>query len=110
MMAGGTASLYGAEVTIFENTDRLGKKLSATGNGQGNVTNLCAGESEYFSLGEGVLRAQKLVNEYPQTQFQAFWEKRGVLLTYDERGCPISEKTVSAQSRRGESVCFLFIP
>ena len=73
--------------TLFERNDRLGKKLSATGNGQGNVTNLSAGESEYFSLCEGAaLRAQKLVNAYSQTQFQAFWEKRGVLLSYDERG------------------------
>ncbi len=72
---------------LLERNDRLGKKLSATGNGQGNVTNLSAGESEYFSVCDGAaLRAQKLVNEYSQTQFQAFWEKRGVLLTYDERG------------------------
>lgn len=72
---------------LLERNDRLGKKLSATGNGQGNVTNLSVGESEYFSLAEGAaLRAQKLVNEYSQTQFQAFWEKRGVLLSYDERG------------------------
>ena len=31
MMAAGTAHLYGAEVTVFESTDRLGKKLSITG-------------------------------------------------------------------------------
>lgn len=71
---------------LLERNERLGKKLSATGNGQGNVTNLCVGESEYFSLGEGVSHAKKLINEYSQTHFQAFWEKRGVLLTYDERG------------------------
>ena len=39
MMAAGTASLYGAGVTIFENTDRLGKKLAITGKGRCNVTN-----------------------------------------------------------------------
>ena len=39
MMAAGTAALYGAEVTIFENTDRLGKKLAITGKGRCNVTN-----------------------------------------------------------------------
>ncbi len=41
MMAAGTASLYGADVTIFENTDRLGKKLAITGKGRCNVTNNC---------------------------------------------------------------------
>ena len=39
MMAAGTAKLYGADVTIFENTDRLGKKLAITGKGRCNVTN-----------------------------------------------------------------------
>ena len=39
MMAAGTAVLYGAEVTLFEATDRLGKKLAITGKGRCNVTN-----------------------------------------------------------------------
>ena len=39
MMAAGTAILYGADVTIFEHTDRLGKKLAITGKGRCNVTN-----------------------------------------------------------------------
>ena len=41
MMAAGTAVMYGAEVTIFESTDRLGKKLAITGKGRCNVTNNC---------------------------------------------------------------------
>ena len=41
MMAAGTAALYGADVTIFEGTDRLGKKLAITGKGRCNVTNRC---------------------------------------------------------------------
>lgn len=39
MMAAGTALMYGAEVTLFESTDRLGKKLAITGKGRCNVTN-----------------------------------------------------------------------
>ncbi len=39
MMAAGTAIEYGADVTIFEHTDRLGKKLAITGKGRCNVTN-----------------------------------------------------------------------
>ena len=41
MMAAGTAVLYGAEVTVFESTDRLGKKLAITGKGRCNITNNC---------------------------------------------------------------------
>ena len=44
MMAAGTAALYGADVTIFEGTDRLGKKLAITGKGRCNVTNRCTTE------------------------------------------------------------------
>ena len=39
MMAAGTASLYGADVTIFESMPFLGKKLAITGKGRCNVTN-----------------------------------------------------------------------
>lgn len=42
MMAAGTASELGADVTIFEHTDRLGKKLAITGKGRCNVTNMCS--------------------------------------------------------------------
>lgn len=44
MMAAGTAVMYGADVTIFESTDRLGKKLAITGKGRCNVTNNCTRE------------------------------------------------------------------
>ena len=44
MMAAGTAAMYGADVTIFESTDRLGKKLAITGKGRCNVTNNCTRE------------------------------------------------------------------
>lgn len=41
MMAAGTASALGADVTLYEHTDRLGKKLAITGKGRCNVTNAC---------------------------------------------------------------------
>ena len=44
LMAAGTAVLYGAAVTLYEHTGRLGKKLSITGKGRCNVTNLCTVE------------------------------------------------------------------
>ena len=39
----------GYSVTLLERGARLGSKLSATGNGQGNVTNLDMSASRYFS-------------------------------------------------------------
>ena len=41
MMAAGTAVLYGADVTVFEGSGKLGKKLAITGKGRCNVTNNC---------------------------------------------------------------------
>jgi predicted Rossmann fold flavoprotein len=40
MIAAITAARSGADVTVFERNDRVGKKLLATGNGQCNLTNL----------------------------------------------------------------------
>jgi predicted Rossmann fold flavoprotein len=47
MMAAGTASLYGADVTIFESMTHLGKKLAITGKGRCNVTN-ASGVNEFL--------------------------------------------------------------
>lgn len=47
MIAAITASRSGADVTIFERNDRIGKKLLATGNGQCNLTNLNCDRSHF---------------------------------------------------------------
>jgi len=47
MMAAITAAKNGAEVTVYEPKDRLGKKLLATGNGKCNYTNLVQEDSCY---------------------------------------------------------------
>ncbi len=47
MMAAITATSKGAEVTIYEAKERLGKKILATGNGKCNFTNLVQEDSCY---------------------------------------------------------------
>lgn len=47
MMAAVTAAKKGAEVTIYEAKERLGKKILATGNGKCNYTNLVQEDSCY---------------------------------------------------------------
>ncbi|MBQ9734380.1 MAG: aminoacetone oxidase family FAD-binding enzyme [Clostridia bacterium] len=44
----GSDCLKGDEVLILERTDRVGKKLIATGNGQGNLTNVNIGDEYYY--------------------------------------------------------------
>jgi predicted Rossmann fold flavoprotein len=41
LMAAGEAAKSGADVTLFEKNEKLGKKLIITGKGRCNVTNLC---------------------------------------------------------------------
>ena len=55
IIGGGAAGLYlaaalgGFKTVIIERGARVGKKLSATGNGQGNVANANAGAEHYFT-------------------------------------------------------------
>ena len=58
IVGGGAAGMFCAlrlaeagvtDVLLLERNDRLGRKLSATGNGQGNVTNAHMGAEHYFT-------------------------------------------------------------
>ncbi len=76
-----------SEVLVFERGERVGKKLSATGNGQGNVTNLAVKTTEYFSsTSQGAKRAQTLISKFDDGSLSTFFEKLGVLVCADERG------------------------
>ena len=77
------------KTVVFERGERVGKKLSATGNGQGNISNRNAVETEngYFTLDESAKGlAYAILKEYPYTVAEQFWLRRGVALACDERG------------------------
>ncbi len=94
IIGGGASGLFLAtalkgrkKTLVFERSDRVGKKLSATGNGQGNITNLAADTTAYFSsCREDALRAQEIIRKYSQKELLNFFEKLGVPLQADERG------------------------
>ncbi|MDE7404062.1 MAG: NAD(P)/FAD-dependent oxidoreductase, partial [Lachnospiraceae bacterium] len=48
MMAAVSAAKYGAEVTLFEKNERVGKKILATGNGKCNLGNLTFSTDQYY--------------------------------------------------------------
>lgn len=96
IIGGGASALFLAnalpnnvEATIFERADRLGKKLSATGNGQGNITNLNVDDAEYFSV-ENAERKDALVktalSKHGKASLCAFFKDLGVPLIPDETG------------------------
>ena len=85
MMAAGTALLYGADVTIFENTDRLGKKLLITGKGRCNVTNNASLEEFFDNVTKNPRFLYSALSGFTPENTMSFFENLGVRLK-TERG------------------------
>lgn len=82
-----TALREAGKIVLLERGDRVGKKLSSTGNGQGNITNTSASKTSYFTLqnaGAGI--AEKIISTADETSLDAYFKDLGVLLSADERG------------------------
>ena len=78
-----------AKTVVFERADRVGKKLSATGNGQGNITNQHAltEEQGYFTMDKTAEKqAYDILRAHAPKEMESFWLRRGVSIAYDERG------------------------
>jgi len=85
MMAAATAAENGAQVTLLEKNDRLGKKLKITGKGRCNITSALDREnfiSGYAGNGRFLYSA---LNEFSNRDLIAFFHQRG-LDTIVERG------------------------
>jgi len=67
MMAAITAASKGADVTIYEGKERLGKKILATGNGKCNYTNLLQEDSCYRGTDASFSKAARTVFSVEQT-------------------------------------------
>ena len=85
MMAAGTAILHGASVTIFESTDRLGKKLAITGKGRCNVTNRCSNQEFMENITSNPRFLYAALSEFDTESTITFFESLGVKLK-TERG------------------------
>ncbi|MBQ9730340.1 MAG: aminoacetone oxidase family FAD-binding enzyme [Clostridia bacterium] len=91
------------KVLVLERGERLGRKLSATGNGQGNLTNERVGHGGYFSVSShGEKRAEEIVEKYSKADFLSFLESLGALCEADEKG------RVYPTSRQASSITDLF--
>ena len=97
IIGGGAAGLFLAaslktqygEVLLLERGERLGKKLSSTGNGQGNVTNARVGEAAYFSVRGSKSQDKQVAGylaRYGKEEMLSFLEGLGGLFLADERG------------------------
>ena len=71
-------------IKIFERNDRLGKKLSSTGNGQGNITNLNMGIEHYCS--SGLQKAKIVLEEFDEKSLISYFTELGGCFVSDDRG------------------------
>lgn len=77
----------GDSVVLFERGERLGKKLSSTGNGQGNLTNVGVLTERYFTSScTGEQRVTDILRAFDDQAMKKDLQDKGLLLTTDERG------------------------
>ena len=97
MMAAITAAENGAQATLLERNDRLGKKLYITGKGRCNVTNDCAPEDFFPNVPRNPRFLYSAIYAFPPREVMAWFEARGCALK-TERGnrvFPQSDKSAS---------------
>lgn len=94
MMAAATAAEYGAEVTLYERNDRVGKKLRITGKGRCNVTNDCNMEEFLANVPRNPRFLYAALSAFSTEDTKMHFEALGVPLK-TERGrrvFPVSDK------------------
>ncbi len=94
MMAAVKAAEFGARVTIFEKTDRMGKKLRITGKGRCNVTNDCEKEEFFANVPRNPRFLYASISNFSAEDTKAFFEEAGVPLKTErgKRVFPVSDK------------------
>ena len=98
MMAAIAAAENGAEVTLFERNDRLGKKLRITGKGRCNVTNDCDLNEFLINVPTNPRFLYTALSRFSTEDTKTFFENAGVPLK-TERG-----KRVFPQSDRAGDI------
>ena len=105
MMAAVTAAEAGAEVTLFERNDRVGKKLRITGKGRCNVTNNCDNNEFLTNVPTNPRFLYASLSRFSTADTMAFFEAAGVPLKTErgKRVFPVSDRAtdiVSAMEKR----------
>ena len=105
MMAAITAAESGADVTLFERNDRVGKKLRITGKGRCNVTNNCDNNEFLSNVPTNPRFLYASLSRFSTADTMAFFEGAGVPLKTErgKRVFPISDRAadiVSAMEKK----------
>ena len=86
--------LPSCQITIFERADRVGKKLSTTGNGRCNITNESLQKERYHGDSDFAINA---INKFGLKKTEEFFKSLGVIFTTleDEKVYPMSLQAAS---------------
>ena len=93
MMAAVSAACKGHETLLFEQNEKLGKKLFITGKGRCNVTNACEADKFFESIVSNPKFLYSAFYGFDNRQMMAFLEKAGCRLKIErgERVFPVSD-------------------
>ncbi len=86
MMAACAAAESGHEVTLFEHREKLGKKLSITGNGRCNLTNACDKDGIIARSVRNGKFLYSAVNGFDNSDVMEFFESHGLPLKEESDG------------------------
>lgn len=97
MFAAITAARNGARVALFEQNERLGKKLAITGKGRCNVTNHCEPADVLKNVPHNARFLFSAVNRFPPQAMEQFLEDNGcpVKVERGNRVFPASDRSFS---------------
>lgn len=96
MMAAITAARQGADVSLVERNEKMGRKLYITGKGRCNVTNDCSVQQALSQIPHGSRFLYSAMNRFPPEATKAFFQDLNVNLK-TERGnrvFPVSDRSV----------------
>ena len=85
MMAAISAAESGADVTLYEKNDKLGKKLFITGKGRCNLTNACDVRDIFGNIVNNSKFLYSAIYSFTNEDTVSFFEERGLRLK-EERG------------------------
>lgn len=94
MFSAGHCAMYGADVTIIEKNQRVGRKIMITGKGRCNVTNNCDATTFISNVPTNGKFLYSAINSFGTDDVISFFESRGLPLK-TERGnrvFPVSDK------------------
>ena len=95
LVAAITAASAGCAVTLFEQSDRVGRKILASGNGRCNITNTAPEPSDYFGSDPDFVAPA--LSAFGFKRFEKFCREAGLLLRTlpDGRCYPLSDSAAS---------------